>query len=111
MLLRLAGDVFIPRGVDVNALDHDRAFEFNPTNVKVRRVLLPAKQSPSELLQRLMRVSTLLDTSAGRLPHHIRATGATGGFTVTRGCCTVAMLGRSQCRVNLCQQRAVRPQD
>ena len=43
-IARSSGDVFIPRGVDVPALDRKQAFEFNPKKVKVRRLLcLPAK--------------------------------------------------------------------
>lgn len=30
-----SGDVFIPRGVDVPALDRKKAFEFNPKKIKV----------------------------------------------------------------------------
>jgi len=31
-----SGDVFIPRGVDVPALDRKKAYEFKPSKVKVR---------------------------------------------------------------------------
>lgn len=34
-IAKLAGDVFIPRGVDVHALDGTKMWEFNPTGVKV----------------------------------------------------------------------------
>ena len=49
-----SGDVFIPRGVDVPALDRKKAYEFKPSKVKVsclrkpmpamRMLLLPACQ-------------------------------------------------------------------
>ena len=33
-----SGDVFIPRGVDVPALDRKKAYEFKPSKVKVRHL-------------------------------------------------------------------------
>ena len=33
-----SGDVFIPRGVDVPALDRKKAWEFNPSKIKVNGV-------------------------------------------------------------------------
>ena len=38
-IAKLAGDVFIPRGVDVHALDGSRVFEFNPTKIKVCQLI------------------------------------------------------------------------
>ena len=35
-IAKISGDVFIPRGVDVHALDGTKSWEFNPTTVKVR---------------------------------------------------------------------------
>ena len=57
--LRLAGDVFIPRGVDVNALDHKRVFEFNPTNVKVWIRSLPASRLPMSCCGAVCRLTLL----------------------------------------------------
>ena len=37
-IAKTSGDVFIPRGVDVHALDHKKGWEFNPTKFKVRSV-------------------------------------------------------------------------
>jgi V-type H+-transporting ATPase subunit A len=34
-IAKSSGDVFIPRGVDVPALDHTKQWEFNPTKYKV----------------------------------------------------------------------------
>ena len=34
-IAKTSGDVFIPRGVDVHALDHKKSWEFNPTKFKV----------------------------------------------------------------------------
>mmetsp|Transcript_3883 Transcript_3883/g.11248 ORF Transcript_3883/g.11248 Transcript_3883/m.11248 type:complete len:614 (+) Transcript_3883:142-1983(+) len=34
-IAKSSGDVFIPRGVDVHALDHHKQWEFNPTKYKV----------------------------------------------------------------------------
>ena len=37
-IAKSSGDVFIPRGVDVHALDHHKQWEFNPTKYKVREL-------------------------------------------------------------------------
>lgn len=34
-----SGDVFIPRGVDVPALDRKKAYEFAPSKIKARALL------------------------------------------------------------------------
>ena len=36
-----SGDVFIPRGVDVPALDRKKAYEFKPSKVKVSCLRIP----------------------------------------------------------------------
>ncbi len=36
-----SGDVFIPRGVDVPALDRKKAYEFKPSKVKVSCLMIP----------------------------------------------------------------------
>ena len=41
------GDVFIPRGVDVPALDRKKAYEFAPSKVKVRAVCEAAPGEPA----------------------------------------------------------------
>lgn len=38
-IAKSSGDVFIPRGVDVHALDHHKQWEFNPTKYKVWRIV------------------------------------------------------------------------
>ena len=51
-----SGDVFIPRGVNVHALDFKKPYTFDPTNYKVRRaeqerwgwMLLPPDSSVSQ---------------------------------------------------------------
>ena len=37
-IAKASGDVFIPRGVDVPALDRSASWEFEPGKIKVRRV-------------------------------------------------------------------------
>lgn len=39
-IANISGDVFIPRGVDVPALDRKKAWEFNPAKFKARAPLL-----------------------------------------------------------------------
>lgn len=45
-IAKISGDVFIPRGVDVHALDGTKTWEFNPTKIKARAA------PPPEILQK-----------------------------------------------------------
>ncbi len=48
-IAKYSGDVFIPRGVDVPALDRSISYEFAPQKVKVR--ILPARSGAQRPLR------------------------------------------------------------